>query len=473
VTTRLVDLWYSWANYYVDLNKNVANVSNIAGSIPSGSRTLTVSLSSGRKLVPGMLVTGPGIPAATIITAVSSDNKLVTLSQVATSAGIGTYSFVKPQPIADPKHEAHPFTLSFDPADQTTAAAFAQNAYEVLSVMSTIPPNPAVNDYTLQLLLNVIGCNVGKLPGMDVNLTPVKTEIQSEIRDLTKSLLRGVTDFKTVPESGWYPDPSVKTGGQSFNVFNMNPFVWFVHKKLGLSGYGFSVDDDVSDIGANGATNLQLSIGGAGGLPNTAEWTWGAPYGPVSGTGQITQGVNDRISHVPDDVFFKVNFLNPDQGPGALVTGVGVPAGTRVKAINLADNSFILDHNLEPNTPPGTYTYVFSGQPVNGFGGGNPNQLASAVDQFEQQASAATTIPQLRQLETSYSQNVDSIADAALQNKSLSRAVRKEIRHFEMLTAALTAVLRGSPHHPRKSLAHLKTVVLQYDHAVDKLSGLP
>jgi len=29
-----------------------------------------------------------------------------------------------------------------------------------------------------------------------------------------------------------------------FGIYNIDPYVWFVHVQLGFSGYGFSVDDD-------------------------------------------------------------------------------------------------------------------------------------------------------------------------------------------------------------------------------------
>ena len=52
----------------------------------------------------------------------------------------------------------------------------------------------------------------------------------------------------------------LERGGQDFNVFNLDPFVWFVHVKLGFSGYGFSVDDDKADIGSDGQSQLQFTI---------------------------------------------------------------------------------------------------------------------------------------------------------------------------------------------------------------------
>jgi hypothetical protein len=109
------------------------------------------------------------------------------------------------------------------------------------------------------------------------------------IRDKIKSVLRGVSDFTKYPDVvddhgnhlSWYPNPAQPKGNQAFNVFNLDPFVWFVHVQLGFSGYGFSVDDDTADVGAGGATQLQLTVTGTGGLKNTNAWSIQAPYGPV------------------------------------------------------------------------------------------------------------------------------------------------------------------------------------------------
>ena len=83
----------------------------------------------------------------------------------------------------------------------------------------------------------------------------------------------------------WYPDPKDGHGDQKFNVFNLDPFVWFVHVQLKFSGYGFSLDDDIANVGAGYATRLQMTIGGPAKLKNTNEWTIQAPYGPVMGDG--------------------------------------------------------------------------------------------------------------------------------------------------------------------------------------------
>jgi hypothetical protein len=242
-------------------------------------------------------------------------------------------------------------------------------------------------------MVNVFGCNVGFLNGKDPSHPEnnVNDDIKNNVRDLTKSLLRGVTNFNDVPQFNpdtgalqWYPDPSTPAGGQDFNVYNLDPFVRFVHQQLHLSGYGFSVDDDTADIGADGATQLEVSLGGLGGpgagLPNKAEWTAGAPFGPVSGTGTPVRSSSptqpgDSIVGITDpngtthNAFYQLQFTNDKTGvQGALVNGPGIQANTRVANINLDNNQVILDKTLADGyTPVPGEPYTFFG-PVTGTG---------------------------------------------------------------------------------------------------------
>ena len=85
------------------------------------------------------------------------------------------------------------------------------------------------------------------------------------------------------------------TGVQTeYNVFNLNPYVFFVHKTLGMNGYGFSVDDDTADVGSLG-NHLQIAFGStAATAPGTTQklqnlnyYTGGAPYGTLQGSGNV------------------------------------------------------------------------------------------------------------------------------------------------------------------------------------------
>jgi hypothetical protein len=145
--------------------------------------------------------------------------------------------------------------------------------------------------------------------------------------------------------------------------------VWFVHQRLGLSGYGFSLDDDAADIGANYATQLGISIGGLNGLPNQVEWSETAPYGPVSGMAQVLSLGPDtlkppsvtfpyEISGLPQYVWYSVKALDTmNSVPGAQVQGTGVSPGTFLKSGGDAAQtkySFALGNskNLPPLTSP-------------------------------------------------------------------------------------------------------------------------
>jgi len=387
--SRIINLWYSWANYYVQ-NAGVAPQSLSAGTTKD-SRLLTLSspVAPGT-LVPGMAVQGANIPAGATIMEVGSDGVSIYLSKVASATTIAAemYAFASPSmsAILGAGDATVGTLLNFTGLDPTTALAFAQNAYEVMAAMSTIAPDGSVHPLPVQLMFNVIGCNVGKLTNIQ-GIGDDKDDISNEIRDMTKSLLRGVTDFKTDVEAdgNWYPDPSVAAGGQKYNVYNLDPFVWFVHKRLGLSGYGFSVDDDVADVGADLATTLSVGIAGLGSpgdqfpLPQQAEWTFGAPYGPV--TSSATVGADLQSLSLSDTKVFWQVFPSDDNAGflGALVNGPGVQPGTRLNSRTETGNVFGLNDALDKNVVQAgsSYTFTFYG-PVSGDGqiaAGSPNVI--------------------------------------------------------------------------------------------------
>jgi hypothetical protein len=386
---RIINLWYSWANYYVQ-NAGVAPQSLLASTTKDSRLIKLSSAIAPGTLVPGMAVQGANIPAGATIMEVGSDGLSIYLSKVAsaTTTAPESYSFTPPQmsAILGSNDPAVGTLIKFTGLDPTTALAFAQNAYEVMTAMSTIAPDGSTHPLSVQLMFNVIGCNVGKLKNIQ-GTGEDKDAISNDIRDMTKSLLRGVTDFATDVESDghWYPDPSVPTGGQDFNVYNLDPFVWFVHKRLGLSGYGFSVDDDVADVGADLATKLSVGIAGLGNpgdafaLPQQAEWTFGAPYGPLTST--ATVGADLKSLSLSDSKVFWQLFPSDDSAGfvGALVNGPGVQPGTRLSSRTETGNVFGLNCALDKNAVQAgsSYTFSFYG-PVSGFGqiaSGNPSLI--------------------------------------------------------------------------------------------------
>src|SRR5262249_48175003 len=143
----------------------------------------------------------------------------------------------------------------------------------------------------------------------------------------------------------------------TFNAYNLDPFVWFVHEKLGLSAYGFALDDDTADVGAPGATNLQVSIGGTKGLPNKNPRTLVAPFGPVKAPGtvisiQTNSGPTTVIQFSGKDAYVVSSQLLG--GGGALVIGpsgptTGIPPGSTIGPVSIPP--VLNDPNAQSNVP--------------------------------------------------------------------------------------------------------------------------
>ena len=71
------------------------------------------------------------------------------------------------------------------------------------------------------------------------------------------------------------------------------------------------MDDDIGNIGAGGASQLQLTVAGTGGLKNTNQWTPQAPLGPVKSTccsrGRASAGLTDG-----DTLYRKIKVVSND-----------------------------------------------------------------------------------------------------------------------------------------------------------------
>src|SRR5262249_19305970 len=131
------------------------------------------------------------------------------------------------------------------------------------------------------------------------------SRVNTELRDEIKSLLRGVWNFEpptgVTDQSQWYPNPATPTPNATLNgsaikfgIYNLDPYVWFVHTVLKQNGYGFSLDDDVSNASAK-SSDLQIAFGGneytaplnstqtfRPQLKNLEGFTGGAPFGTFS-----------------------------------------------------------------------------------------------------------------------------------------------------------------------------------------------
>ena len=128
-----------------------------------------------------------------------------------------------------------------------------------MSAWSVSVPAGTANAWN-PLLANIIGGNVGPafLPHTDA-------AARTALTNITKSVQRGVPDFTSpqyADQALWYPDPALPTGGLTYNAFNLNPVVWFVHEKLGAISYAFSLDDELGNVNA-GARPTSPSTSGA------------------------------------------------------------------------------------------------------------------------------------------------------------------------------------------------------------------
>jgi hypothetical protein len=397
----MIKLWYSWAQYYLAHWKDntpgaPTAPTAITGSIEMMTATMTFNQAH-PELVQGMAVTGPGLDNAmtekdrhqgdAVILQIASDKKSVILSQVVNTASTNaTFTFLPPKSLlwtptaeGDPGHPliGDKFEFSDEPAWRDPYE-FSQQVYLIMASMNQIGHHN--NDSVSKYMQDIVGANMGFIFTNDAKKSDDGKMVTSLIRDMIKSVLRGVSDFTKYPdeiEDGkhvvWYPNPALERGKQPFNVFNLDPFVWFVHVKLGFSGYGFSVDDDTADVGAGGASQLQLTVTETGGFNNTNPWTIQAPYGPVknvslpySGQASSTNGdtLYNAIRHVSNTTPIRITTPsqhNLSEGTSVRIDQVGgdPAANGTFKIGNVSRLTFDLFDaatGMTPVSPTGTYT---------------------------------------------------------------------------------------------------------------------
>jgi hypothetical protein len=312
-STDITNLWYSWAQYYVNQYNNFAPESAqgslVYKPIGTGPNLLTNEIALDAlppvPLAVGMTVTATGIPAGTTILKI--DGKTVYLSQIpdANTPMSQQYTFGKPQALViDPTSAKYTKTypLTFSAGDTPNAKLFAGSVYEAMSVQAVALPPAAYLPATMNVVDHVIKF-YAKIPTYE---QPWGSILVGEARDIVKSILRGVYDYYKVPDQSlWYPNPATATGGQKFNVYNLDPYVWFVHSVEQLTGYGFSVDDDVANPSATGPrgddtnhapSDLQIGFAGTQGtgklsnakpLGNQKEWFPTTKWGSINTTATI------------------------------------------------------------------------------------------------------------------------------------------------------------------------------------------
>ena len=364
VAERILSVWYGWADYYMNhVNGKTPEQTAVPnGTVKNGQRAITFASDDKLAgLLPGMAVTGNGIPANTVIAKVDAANKTVLLSKLANADQSDTYTF-KHAPVVPRSFEAKAFKYEFTADAQAKALQFGEVVYAVMQQFGTIP-RETDRTASIELMGHIIGGNVAKIPDQGAG----NTDIRNEYRDASKSLERGVYSFRDIDEGTgqWYPDPGTKTPGATvngkeaqFNLYQLDPYVWLVHKKLGVSGYAFSLDDDKADVSAVGSTSLDLAIGGLQGLKNKAEWSFGAPFGPVVFDGGTGTGGQKLITGLNADKLNRLNNQSVAEGNyGAYVLGPGVQPETRVDVKVLGTQVQTDKALVGSGSLPGTYSF--------------------------------------------------------------------------------------------------------------------
>lgn len=315
-STAITNLWYSWAQYYVNQYANF-NSEPEPGKYVFASNVLTNQITLDNTptvpLAVGMTVTAPSLRQDTTILKIVGNT--IYLSQIPklTANTPETFVFGAPQALTIDANSANytkPYTLSFSPTETPNAIRFAGSVYEAMAVEAVAAPPPAYLPDTMNVVDNVIKYYAKILT---YNANSWGPTLVGEVRDIVKSILRGVYDYYQIPDQNlWYPNPSLKVPGQmingkqaQFNVFNLDPYVWFVHKIEDLSGYGFSVDDDVANPAAGGPrddntnhapSNIQMGFAGIKGtgalsfatpLVNQKEWFPTTKWGFIDTTASI------------------------------------------------------------------------------------------------------------------------------------------------------------------------------------------
>jgi len=382
VASAMIRLWYSWAQYYLAHWKDntpsaPTTPKQIMGSIKANTATLTFN-EEHPELVQGMAVTGqPGLDnaqtevgvhqGAAVILKIASKTTVILSQVVNTDYTNAPFTFSPPKPLLwtptkkeDPGYPLIGDQFNFSGEPDCTAApnrdsadcrhdpyAFSQQVYLIMASINQISVNN--NNNVCKFMQDVIGANMGFIFTQAAKDSDDGKMVSAMIRDMIKSVLRGVSDFTKYPDvvnnqgthTSWYPNPSEPHGKQAFNVFNLDPYVWFIHVQLGFSGYGFSVDDDTADVGAGGASQLQVTVTKDVELQNKNQWTIQAPYGPVKNTLLPYSGpqtvpdegntLYNLIASVSNDTLTPIKITTPDPhnlSTGALVRIDQVKPGT-------------------------------------------------------------------------------------------------------------------------------------------------
>jgi hypothetical protein len=363
--TDLTQLWYSWAHYYVTrvFNDYPAREKATAVYRPPTPEVpvynaFTLTSTPDKPLRVGMTVSGPGWirPGTTILNITDADGTpigttdpknakgdIIYLSLLPTQVPGGghAYAFGKPPEIPY-TNEVNTYDLKF-PAGDDNAKNFAGSVYAALSAEAGVTNPPAT---VLPKSADIVSRVIQFYALLPTDGLPGGKDLTGQVRDVVKSLLRGVWNFIAVPDQNqWYPDPADPTPGvKSFNVYNLDPYVWFIHKVENTAGYAFSVDDDVSNPSAAGPvlaptgefnhlpSDLQVAVGGIAGLINQNEWFPTLRWGEIDTTATISK-VGGKGKYKDYYMITLTNPMNdPRKDPHRLTNQIFNPGGGEIGA---------------------------------------------------------------------------------------------------------------------------------------------
>ena len=247
------------------LNFNVPSTAITGISNPSG-KAITITTGSTVGLTPGEQITISGVTGGsqningtwTVINITATTFDLAGLTGAVAGQGGPTGN--------------GDMTLSGGTWTPANNLQFAQTVYDVMQTFSLLKDPTKLASRSALLLTYIMGGNTGTFvqnldPSRQTTLPDFRTA--NQLRNELKSLLRGVYDFNAVPDqSQWYPNPATPTPNATLNgspitfgIYNLDPYVWFVHRVLNNSSYGFSFDDDVANAQA-ASSSLEIAVGG-------------------------------------------------------------------------------------------------------------------------------------------------------------------------------------------------------------------
>jgi hypothetical protein len=194
-----------------------------------------------------------------------------------------------------------PVTITTDPnttwktasgtvSDTQFANAFAYTVYQVMNAFSNAPnivfgdnSQPALRTFMQAIIGNTISTVADAKSPAGVLLTQEEVALlQGEPNTDVQVLAPGQPNYSLLNVNGEYPyptpaGPTASAKDWAVGKYNLDPFVWFVHKYLGAYSYAFSVDDRFGNVMVDNATGFTVAVGGSKGINDKS------PYGTVTG----------------------------------------------------------------------------------------------------------------------------------------------------------------------------------------------